>query len=228
MVMAMAMWGYNRFGGKGGLFSKYLEQVRPAIRQVQGSSSNLGGGTEQPNRTGGTWAEKYGKKIIAWDVAPGKEYFDQLFRVSRNQIIWGGNYFPLPPTRCFLIWRKLTISESFSMAMCEYAWTSFQGNAKWFECAPQGTANEQRFHPTQKPVKLYQWILSNYAKPGMKILDTHVGSASSLVACHRSGFTDVWGFEIDETYYQLATARLELEKAQMNLFELFNADQQPR
>lgn len=170
-------------------------------------------------RTGGTWAEKYGKKIIAWDVAPGKAYFEELFRVSRNQIIWGGNYFELPATRCFLVWRKLTISESFSMAMCEYAWTSFTGNAKLFEAAPQGTANEQRFHPTQKPVKLYSWQLDLFAKDGMKILDTHAGSASSLVACRMAGL-DSWGFEIDPVYYEKAKARLDAAKAQVMMCDL--------
>lgn len=157
------------------------------------------------------------KKIITWDVAPGEEYFKELFRVSRNQIIWGGNYFYLPPTRCFLIWRKLTISESFSMAMAEYAWTSFNDNAKVFEYAPQGKGNE-RFHPTQKPVALYEWILNKYAKEGDVILDTHVGSASSLVACHRTGHKFV-GFEIDETYYKLAKKRLDAELSQVNIFD---------
>ncbi len=174
-----------------------------------------------PSRTGGTWAEKYGKKIIAWDVAPGEEYFKELFRVSREQIIWGGNYFALPPTRCFLVWKKLTISENFSMAMCEYAWTSFKGNAKLYECAPQGTAAEQRFHPTQKPVSLYSWILNRWAKRGDRILDTHAGSASSLVACHRAGL-EAWGFEIDETYWRLASKRLEEEKAQVSIFDLLD------
>lgn len=104
--------------------------------------------------------------------------------------------------------------------MAEYAWTSFKGNAKVWEGAPQGTAKEQRFHPTQKPVKLYQWILGQFAEPGMKILDTHAGSASSLVACQRAGYTDYWGYEIDEHYYRLARERLEREKAQVNLFEM--------
>lgn len=170
-------------------------------------------------RTGGTWAGKYGKKIIAWDVAPGEDYFKELFRVSRNQIIWGGNYFTLPPTRCFLVWRKLTISENFSMAMAEYAWTSFKTNAKVFEAAPQGTTAEQRFHPTQKPVKLYSWVLDRYAKPGDRILDTHAGSASSLVACHRAGLP-YWGFEIDPEYYARAKERLDRETAQLTLFNL--------
>ena len=171
-------------------------------------------------RTGGAWAEKYGKKIKTWDVAPSAEYFNELFRVSKNQIIWGGNYFNefLPSNRNFIVWRKLTISEKFTMAMAEYAWTSISGNAKVFECAPQGTATEQRFHPTQKPVALYEWLLRNYAKPGDKILDTHVGSASSLIACYRAGH-DYIGFEIDEDYHRMATERLNGEKMQMRMFE---------
>lgn len=178
-----------------------------------------GGGVRKPERRGGKCAAKYGKKIVAWDVAPEKEYFDELFRVSRNQVIWGGNYFSLPPTRCFLVWRKLSISESFTMAMCEYAWTSFFGNAKVFEAAPQGTSKEGRFHPTQKPIALYEWVLRLFAKPGMKILDTHVGSASSLIACHRAGL-DYWGFEIDPDYYAKAKERLDKEKAQVRFMDL--------
>ena len=156
------------------------------------------------------------KKIITWDVAPKQEYFEELFRVSRNQIIWGGNYFLLPPTRCFVIWKKLTISENFSMAMCEYAWTSFDDNAKIFEHAPQ---DPERFHPTQKPVALYTWLLNRYAKEGDKILDTHAGSASSLVACQRGGFKYV-GFEIDPIYYTKAKERLDLESKQISIFEM--------
>ena len=159
------------------------------------------------------------KKIIAWDVAPKQEYFDELFRVSRNQIIWGGNYFQLPPTRCFLIWRKTNVPEKFSMAMCEYAWTSFNENAKWFEMSAVG--QQGRFHPTQKPVVLYKWILSNYAKDGDKILDTHVGSASSLIACEDMGFKYV-GFEIDKEYYRLGKERLKNHKAQVSIMELMN------
>lgn len=149
-----------------------------------------------------------------WDVAPPPEYFRELARVSKNQIIWGGNYFDLPPTRCFLVWRKATISENFSMAMAEYAWTSFNENAKVFERAPQ---DPWRFHPTQKPVELYLWTLNLFAKPGDKILDTHAGSASSLVACHRLGFQYV-GFEIEPAYFEKARDRLEREQAQMSLF----------
>lgn len=157
------------------------------------------------------------KKIIAWDVAPGKEYFDELFRVSRNQIIWGANYFSLPPARCFVIWEKTNVSENFSMAMAEYAWVSTGGNAKIWKGSAVG--QKGRFHPTQKPVELYAWLLANFAKAGDKILDTHVGSASSLIACHRAGL-QYWGFEIDEDYYKLAAARLEEERAQVSMREL--------
>lgn len=184
-----------------------------------GGNSDIGGGigsvgcltdTRILKRTGGAWAKKYGKKIIGWDEAPGEDYFKELFRVSRYQIIWGANYFHnMPPTRCFLVWRKLTISESFSMAMCEYAWTSFSGNAKLFECAPQGS-KEKRFHPTQKPVALYSWILKNFAKPGDRILDTHLGSGSSRIAAYRLGF-DFVGCELDREYYEKQEERFRRE-----------------
>ena len=172
----------------------------------------------EAERRGGQWAGKYEKGTLNcqhWDVAPPPEYFRELARVSKNQIIWGGNYFDLPPTRCFLVWRKTTISENFSMAMAEYAWTSFNENAKVFERAPQDPA---RFHPTQKPVELYMWTLNLFAKPGDKILDTHAGSASSLVACHRLGFQYV-GFEIEPAYFEKARDRLEREQAQISLFD---------
>lgn len=104
--------------------------------------------------------------------------------------------------------------------MAEYAWTSFNSNAKVFEHVPQDNTG-QRFHPTQKPVALYKWILRNYAKPGDKILDTHVGSASSLIACYDLGF-DYVGFEIDEEYYRLASERLEEVKAQVRIEDLLN------
>lgn len=168
-------------------------------------------------RTGGTWAEKYGQNISHWDIAPPKEYFEELARVSENQIIWGGNYFDLPPTRCFLVWRKATISENFSMAMAEYAWTSFNDNAKVFEYAPQGTPDDPRFHPTQKPVALYEWILRNYAKEGDKILDTHLGSGSSRIAAYNLGF-DFVGCEIDEYYFRKQEERFARHTAQGNLF----------
>lgn len=175
-------------------------------------------------RTGGTWAKKYQtngnaelkQDIRHWDIAPSEEYFEELFRVSKNQIIWGGNYFDLPQTRCFIVWDKKNISEDFSMAMCEYAWCSFNGNAKMFRHIPQGNTNENRMHPTQKPVALYEWLLNKYAKPNDIILDTHVGSASSLIACYNTNHKFV-GFELDEYYYKISKQRLDAEMAQMRL-----------
>ena len=165
-------------------------------------------------RTGGTWAGKYKRKIIRWDKAPSKEYFAELFRVSKNQIIFGGNYFMLPPTRCFIIWEKLTVSEKFTMAMCEYAWTSFSDNAKIFKFKPQ---DKYRFHPTQKPVALYKWILSHYAKAGDIILDTHLGSGSSRIAAYDMGF-DFIGTEIDREYFEEQEKRFKDHCAQGCLF----------
>ena len=156
------------------------------------------------------------KKIVSWDIAPKQEYFEELFRVSRNQIIWGGNYFELPATRCFLIWKKTNVPEKFTMAMAEYAWTSFNDNAKVFEFSAVG--QQDRFHPTQKPIELYKWIIANYTKSTDVILDTHTGSASSLIACRETGHKYV-GFEIDPEYYKMAKKRLDVAEAQGNIFD---------
>ena len=151
-----------------------------------------------------------------WDVgAPLKEYFSELFRVSQNQIIWGGNYFDLPPTRCFVIWDKGPGMRGRSFSECEYAWTSFNRSARIVEENP---VQPDRIHPTQKPVKLYKWLLHNYAKQGDLILDTHVGSASSLIACYDMGF-DAVGFELDKDYYEASKKRLEEFMAQGRLFD---------
>lgn len=209
----------GRFGGR---FEQYLSDNKELGVHFhgRGRSAKYKKPEITAERTGGGWFKsKYDKKINHWDIAPSQEYFEELFRVSKNQIIWGGNYFDLPPTRCFLIWRKLTISEDFSMAMCEYAWTSFNDNAKLYECAPQGKKTDPRFHPTQKPVSLYEWIINKYAKDGDIILDTHVGSGSSLVACYNTGHKYV-GFEIDEYYFQKAKERIEKEQAQLNFFSM--------
>jgi len=181
----------------------------------------------QVQRTGGGWSAKYqsmtggipsASDIRHWDYAPPNEFFDELFRVSKAQIIWGGNYFSLPPTRNFIIWRKLTMSEDFSMAMAEYAWTNIQGNAKVFECAPQGNMRDRRIHPTQKPIALYKWLLSRYAKQGDKILDTHLGSGSIAIACHDMGF-DLTACELDADYYAAAMKRLATHQQQATLFD---------
>ena len=152
-----------------------------------------------------------------WDNAiPKREYFDELKRVSKHQIIWGGNYFldHLGNTQGFFIWDKVQPFE-FSLAMCEFAWTSFQKPAKIFTRSV--LAERGKIHPTQKPIHLYTWLLSNYAKEGDKILDTHVGSASSLIACHQLGF-DVTGSEMDEDYYKNAQQRILEETSQLSLF----------
>ena len=158
----------------------------------------------------------YGGKGKSWDKEiPKKEYFDEVIRVSENQIIWGANYFYMPPTRCFLIWDKQQ-PQGVSFASCEYAWTSFDQSAKTFYKRPQG-ADEQRIHPTQKPVKLYEWLLDNYAEEGQTILDTHLGSGSIALACHNRGF-DLTAFEIDEEYYNNAVKRLKTHQQQLTMF----------
>lgn len=151
-----------------------------------------------------------------WDnTIPNKSYFDELFRVSKKQIIWGGNYFYLPPTKCFIVWRKPNISENVSFSMLEYAWTNLDGTSKeWI-----GISNEKdRIHATQKPIALYEWLISKYAKSDDIILDTHVGSGSSLIACHNTNHKYV-GFEIDEFYFNKAKARIDAETAQMNIYD---------
>ena len=158
----------------------------------------------------------YGGKGKAWDSqTPTAEYFNELARVSQNQIIWGANYFDMPPTRCFLIWDKQQ-PEAVSFASCEYAWTSFDRSAKTYYQRPQN-ADMIRIHPTQKPVKLYDWLLKNYAKEGDRILDTHLGSGSSAIAAHYGGF-DFVGCELDEDYFNAAKARIDHETAQVDMF----------
>lgn len=165
------------------------------------------------------------------DQRPTEEYFNELLRVSKNQIIWGGNYFAdmLPPSRGFIVWdKRLDESMSNSFADCEYAWCSPDlGVARMFRFVWNGMLQgnmknkEERIHPTQKPIALYRWILSNYAKEGDKILDTHVGSASSLIACEDCGYKYV-GFEIDRAYYDKGVERIKLHKAQISITELLN------
>ena len=149
---------------------------------------------------------------------PNNQFFKELFRVSKNQIIWGANNFAenLPNHKGFVIWRKLTISEKFTMSMCEYAFLSegLSTTSKLFEYHPQ---DKDRIHPTQKPVKLYEWLLNHYAKKGQKILDTHLGSGSIGIACHNFG-VDLVGIEIDAEYYEKAKNRIDKETRQESLF----------
>ena len=167
-------------------------------------------------KKGGSHVNKYGNEKGKWNNEnPTAEYFDELFRVSKCQIVWGGNNFHLPTSEYFIIWQKGNAID-FSFATCEYAWTNAKKPAKLFT-RYHASDKDDRIHPTQKPVALYKWLLKNYAKPGDKILDTHVGSASSLIACHDLGF-EYLGFELDPDYFRMATERLEQHKAQLNMF----------
>jgi site-specific DNA-methyltransferase (adenine-specific) len=154
-----------------------------------------------------------------WDsTPPKKKYFNELKRVSKNQIIWGGNYFDLPPTRCFLIWDKQNGSND--MADAELAWTSFQKSVRMYRghiFKGIGNTNYKSIHPTQKPVKLYEWLLMNYAKEGDKILDTHLGSGSIAIACHNLGFK-LTACELDSEYYQASLKRIKDHISQQRLF----------
>jgi site-specific DNA-methyltransferase (adenine-specific) len=158
-----------------------------------------------------------------WDKkAPEDEYFVELLRVSKNQIVFGANHFisHIPfDSPCWVVWDK---DNTGNFADCELAWTSFKSAVRKYKFRWNGMLQgnmadkEIRIHPTQKPVALYEWLLTHYAKPGDKILDTHVGSASSLIACHNLGFTYI-GSELDKDYYEAALARLEAVKAQQTL-----------
>lgn len=162
---------------------------------------------------------KYGDLSQANNGIPGKEYFDELFRVSKHSIIWGGNYFDLPPCRCFVCWYKHQPVQNYSD--CEFAWTDFDKPSKVIDLPYFGATgkDEERIHPTQKPVALYTKLLKIFANEGDKILDTHCGSASSLIAFHRSGI-EGWGFEIDRNFYKQAKLRLDRERDQVSIFEL--------
>jgi site-specific DNA-methyltransferase (adenine-specific) len=148
------------------------------------------------------------------DIKPNKEYFNELQRVSKNQIIWGGNYFInfLSSTRCFVVWDKMNYLPS--MSQIEIAWTSFN---KHSELVKINSNQENRFHISQKPADLYKWILDKYAKENDKILDTHLGSGSIAIACHDYGF-DLTACELDKEYFDKAIQRINNHTAQTKLF----------
>lgn len=159
--------------------------------------------------------------------APNSDYFDHLKRVSRNQIIWGANHFIdgihfMCNSPCWVVWDKVNGESDF--ADCELAWTSFKTAVRLFRFQWAGMLQgdmknkEHRIRPTQKPVKLYQWLLANYAKEGCRILDTHLGSGSSAIAAHYGGF-DFVGCELDEDYYKAACERFNNETAQEDMFQ---------
>ena len=151
-----------------------------------------------------------------WDEGvPDDRYFSELQRVSREQIIWGGNYFrQIWPTRGFIVWDKGESMYGRSFAECEQAWTSFDMSARIYKKSPM---DNYRIHPTQKPVDLYHWCLKSYAEPGQRILDTHLGSGSSAIAAHYFG-CDFVGTEIDPDYFQAAQERFDNETKQVAMF----------
>jgi len=153
-----------------------------------------------------------------WDnEIPSQEYFEELFRVSKNQIIWGANYFTeyLKPTKAWIFWykgqRDLTMSDG------EMAWTSFETVTRQVEINRAQLISQNTFHPTEKPIKLYKWILDKYAKEGDKILDTHLGSGSIAIACHDYKF-DLTACELDKEYFDKAMQRINNHVAQLKLF----------
>jgi site-specific DNA-methyltransferase (adenine-specific) len=158
------------------------------------------------------------RKWIAkdWDLkTPSEDYFTDLFRLSKNVIIWGGNYFNLGSCKHYIIWDK-EIPEGLSFADCEMAWTTFEKSPRIFRYSAY-LDKKTKFHPTQKPIKLYKWLLTNYAKQGDKILDTHLGSGSSRIAAYDMGF-DFVGFELDKDYFDAQEKRFNDFKQQLKLF----------
>lgn len=190
------------------------------------------GESGKTNKTRGEQAVAKDYKSFHGDdlKSPDVEYFQELMRVSKNQIIWGANHYisKIPyDSSCWIVWDKQNGETDF--ADCELAWTSFKTAVRKFEFRWQGMLQgnmkikEIRIHPTQKPVALYHWLLKNYAKEGDKILDTHVGSASSFIACHDLKF-EYLGFELDEDYYNTATERIKKHIAQVDIFDVLEGN----
>jgi len=172
---------------------------------------------------GGGW--KLYKETSWDDNPPDKNYFERLYFISKNQIIWGCNYFEnIKPSSCWIIWDKI---QRDNRSDAEMAWTSFKKPLKVFRYSRiDSYVNDCdiKIHPTQKPVALYRWILHNYAKPGDLIIDTHVGSASSLIACEQMGFQYI-GFEIDKDYYDAAEKRINQARKKLNQNEIFKREE---
>jgi len=159
--------------------------------------------------------ERYGGLRSVNSRPPADNYFSELYRVSKQSIVWGGNYFRMPPCKCFIVWDKKQPQKA-SYAQAEYAWTNLEGTAKIFEKRVIN-ADTYRIHPTQKPVDLYFWILNQFAKPGQRILDTHLGSGSSAIAAHYFG-CDFVGCEIDTEYFNAAKERFDRETRQVAMW----------
>lgn len=156
-------------------------------------------------------------KMNDWNnIKPTQEYFDQLFRISKYAIVWGANNFQMPETEYFIIWDKAQSVDNFASA--EYAWTNYPMPAKIFHYSihQHNVDKGDKIHPTMKPIKLYRWLLKNYAKEGDKILDTHLGSGSSRIAAHDMGF-DFWGYELDKDYFEAQEKRFKQHISQLTL-----------
>ena len=159
------------------------------------------------------WLRANSGNMKEWLPAPKQDYFKEIERVSSNFIIWGGNYFTqwLLPNNNWIVWHKLNAGVHFSM--CELAYCTVRKNVQLYKLLP----DKDKIHPTQKPVKLYEWLLKNYAKQGDRILDTHLGSGSSAIAAYNMGY-DFTGYELDKDYFDAAVKRLEDHKRQGSLF----------
>ena len=162
-------------------------------------------------------AKGNGYKRKEWDSAtPEKEYFDELKRISKEQIIWGGNYFDLPQSTGWVFWDK-GVADGMTLSAGELAWTSFKKNVKKVSLLWAGfrrCEDVKRIHPTQKPVALYEWLLTNYAKKGQRVFDSHLGSGSSAIAAHYFG-VDFVGCELDKDYFDAAKARFDMATRQL-------------
>lgn len=186
-------------------------------------------GISASEMTMGSGKNKLFKKGKKWDSAtPNEEYFFEITRVSINQIIWGGNYFDLPKTKSWIFWDKGIYSES-SFADGELAWTSFETVLRIAKIRHKGFlgADSERIHPTQKPIALYKWLLKNYAKPGDRILDTHLGSGSSRIAAYDMGF-DFVGYELDAEYFEASDRRFKNHISNLQIFspeEMYQPEQ---
>lgn len=216
-----------------GLINLYNQDCMEAMAKMPDKAYELAivdppygiGINNQSQGKGGGVARKIEYIKKDWDKsAPDVIYFDEIQRISNNQIIWGANHFisRLPfDSSCWVVWNKLNGATDF--ADCELAWTSFKSAVRLFNFQWAGMLQgdmknkEARIHPTQKPVKLYEWLLKNYAKPGDRILDTHLGSGSIAIACHNMGFA-LDGYELDKDYFEAAVKRLESHKRQGTLF----------
>jgi site-specific DNA-methyltransferase (adenine-specific) len=177
---------------------------------------------EMANNNSKKWKSAKGKNYTrkSWDCeTPSKEYFDELKRISKNQIVWGGNYFDLPQSSGWIFWNK-GVARNFTLSPGELAWTSFNKSVDMVELLWAGfrkCEETDRIHPTQKPVQLYKWLLDRYAKENDKILDTHLGSGSIAIACHDYKF-DLTACELDKEYFDKAMQRINNHTAQQKLF----------